>query len=135
MGLDNRKILVLVGQIFVTLAMMIYYSIACIVKLFVPYTSRCKSIKGETALITGAGSGLGKSLSKKLAKLGTRVVCVDIDTKANEQTVKEVKEAGGDAFAFTCDLSKKEIIYQVADQVRYFLLVNLQPFFAHNLMF
>lgn len=110
--------MVLIGQAFITIGMLIYYSVASIVKLFVPYTSRCKSIKGETVLVTGAGSGLGKSLSKKLAKLDTRVVCVDIDTKANEQTVKEIKEAGGSAFAFTCDLSKRENIYQVAAEIK-----------------
>lgn len=118
MVLDAKTIVTLIGHTFVMLGMIIYYSIACIVKQFVPYTSRSKSIKGETVLITGAGSGLGKSLAKKMAKLDTRVVCVDVNTKANEETVNEIKKDGGNAFAFTCDLSKKEDIYKVADEIK-----------------
>lgn len=118
MEMEPKEIMMLVVQTIISLLMMVYYSIACIVKQFVPYQKRCKSIKGETVLITGAGSGLGKSLAKKMAKLDTKVVCVDIDVKSNEQTVKEIKESGGNAISFKCDLSKKEDIYKVAGEIK-----------------
>lgn len=118
MEISAQQVLMLIGHTFVMIFMSIYYAIACIVKQFIPYQNRSKSIKGETVLITGAGSGLGKSLAKKMAKLESRIVCVDVDTKANELTVKEIKEAGGSAYAFTCDLSKKEEIYKVADKIK-----------------
>ena len=119
--MDVMATLTLIGQNLLILGMIVYYSIVCIVKQLVPYKYRCKDIKGQTVLITGSGSGLGRSLAKKMAKLDTRVVCVDVNTKANEETVKEIKADGGNAIAFTCDLSKREEIYKVADEVRYFI--------------
>ncbi len=116
--MDAIKILTIIGHVFVSLGMIIFYSLACIVKTFVPYKYRCKDIKGQTVLITGSGSGLGRSLAKKIARLHTRVVCLDVNTSANEDTVKEIKAAGGDAVAFTCDLSKREEIYKVADEIK-----------------
>ena len=115
--MDPQLILRLIGQVVVTLILTVFYAIVCLVKQVVPYKYRCKSIKGETVLITGTGSGLGKSLAKKMAKLDTRMILVDIDTKSNEQTAKEIIEAGGKAFTFTCDLSKKEDIYKISEEV------------------
>ncbi len=116
--MEPMKILSLIGHVFVTLGMIIFYSVACIIKLFIPYTKRCKDIKGQTVLITGSGSGLGRSLAKKLACLQTKIVCLDVNTASNEETVREIKSAGGDAVAFTCDLSKREEIYKVADEIK-----------------
>ena len=111
-------------KVLYSLALWIFCILSTLVKLCVPYTYRCKSIKNETALVTGAGSGLGKSLSKKLAKQGARLVLVDIDTKANEETADEIREMGGVAFTFTCDLSKREDIYRVAKEVILFYNIN-----------
>ena len=68
------------------------------------------------------GSGLGKSLSKKLAKLGATLVLWDIDEAANNQTQSEIERDGGKAYAFKCDLSKKDEIYKLALEVLSFYL-------------
>ena len=70
----------LVLKILFTFVIWPYYTLVALVNLLVPYKYRSKSIKNEVILVTGAGSGLGKSLSKKLAKLGARLVLIDIDT-------------------------------------------------------
>jgi len=57
-------------------------------------------------------------LSKKLAKQGSKLVLIDIDTAANEKTAEEITEASGQAFTYTCDLSNREDIYRVADKVK-----------------
>lgn len=63
------------------------------------------------------GSGIGKLLAKKLAKLGAIVVVWDVDEKNNEQTKNEIVADGGKAYAYKCDLTKKDDIYRVAQQV------------------
>ena len=107
-------------KIVYSLVLWLYYSVVTLVCQLVPYKYRSKSIRNETVLVTGAGSGLGKSLSKKLAKQGAKLVLVDIDTKANEKTVEEITEFGGQAFAYTCDLTNREEIYRVAEEVNFF---------------
>lgn len=103
------------GAIFV----LIYYSIFNSVRFLIPYKYRSKDISGELALVTGAGSGIGKSLAKKLSKFGCTVICWDIDEKANEQTAIEIQKSGGKAYSFKCDLSKRENVYEVADRVKH----------------
>jgi NAD(P)-dependent dehydrogenase (short-subunit alcohol dehydrogenase family) len=60
---------------------------------------------GRVALVTGAGSGLGKATAKQLAREGAGVACLDIVTDAVEKTVGEIGEAGGNARAYTVDVS------------------------------
>ena len=47
-----------------------------------------KSIAGEIVLITGGGSGIGRLMALKMAKLGAVVVTWDVNTKGNEEAAK-----------------------------------------------
>lgn len=109
-----------VKNIFITIGLIIYSIILCLVKQIVPYKYRSKSIENELALVTGSGSGIGKLIAIKLAKLGAKLVLVDIDKTSNEKTANEILANGGFAKAFTCDLSSRDNIYQLADQVKLF---------------
>ena len=92
---------------------MIYYTCESIFRRFVKPQE--KSLVGEVALITGAGHGLGKELAMQLSQLGVRVICWDINAKTCQETAQKVREMGGDAEAFQCDVSNRE---QVADTAR-----------------
>ena len=61
-------------------------------------------LQGKTALITGAGSGIGRATALRFATEGASVVAVDI-TDANDDTVAQVREAGGEAIAVHADVS------------------------------
>ena len=54
-------------------------------------------LEGQVALITGAGSGMGRSTAELFAQEGARVVVVDIDEAGGEQTVATIRAAGGEA--------------------------------------
>jgi len=60
---------------------------------------------GRVAVVTGAGSGLGRATAKQLASEGAGVACLDIVTDAVEKTVAEIAESGGNARAYTVDVS------------------------------
>ncbi len=79
----------LVLKILFTFLIWPYYTLVALVNLLIPYKYRSKSIKNEVILVTGAGSGLGKSLSKKLAKLGARLVLIDIAVAEVLESIKK----------------------------------------------
>ncbi|HZQ32319.1 MAG TPA: SDR family oxidoreductase [Mycobacterium sp.] len=60
-------------------------------------------IQGEVAVVTGAGSGIGRALATALASAGTHVVVGDIDGGAAEQTVGVISERGHRAVALAGD--------------------------------
>lgn len=78
-----------------------------------------KSIKPSQqayAVVTGAGSGIGRSFALALGKRGATVVCADINLEAAEQTVKLLAEQGATAFAVTCDVADAKQVAQLAEQ-------------------
>lgn len=62
-------------------------------------------LDGKTALITGAGSGIGRETSLLFAREGAQVLVVDLNGDAAEETAAAVREAGGHAVAFTADVA------------------------------
>lgn len=71
---------------------------------------------GKVALITGAGSGLGRHCAQMFSAEGAKVAIVDIDRDRAEQTLKLVTESDGDAIAITADVADKEQIADAVDQ-------------------
>ena len=54
-------------------------------------------LQGKVALVTGSGSGIGRAVALKYAAAGARVVVSDINQKGGDETVAQIKQAGGDA--------------------------------------
>src|SRR5690606_35360002 len=63
-------------------------------------------LKDRTAIITGAGSGIGRGMAQVFAKAGARVLVVDLKQEAADAVVKEITEANGLAAAFAADVSR-----------------------------
>ena len=64
-------------------------------------------LDGKVALITGAGSGLGRQAAQLFSAEGARVAIVDIDADRAEQAAKLVEQQGGDAIAIAADVARK----------------------------
>ncbi len=60
------------------------------------------------AIVTGAGNGIGEATAKRFAADGIRVAVVDIDETRAAKVAGEITEAGGQALAVRCDVSKAE---------------------------
>src|SRR3954467_1841898 len=69
-------------------------------------------LKGQTALVLGAGGGLGGAIAATLAREGARVAIGDIDFPALERTAKEVSQVGSEALSLTWDLGDLAVIDQ-----------------------
>ncbi len=59
----------------------------------------------KIALVTGAGSGIGRATALQLASEGARVAILDIDREAGCSTVKEIEKAGGEAIYLRADIA------------------------------
>jgi NAD(P)-dependent dehydrogenase (short-subunit alcohol dehydrogenase family) len=76
-------------------------------------SSRKRSRK-SSAIITGAGSGIGAAFAAELANRGGRVVCSDIDETTARATADAIVAAGGQALAVRCDVSRLDDVVQLA---------------------
>ena len=60
------------------------------------------------ALVTGAGSGIGRAIAVRYGKAGARVVVSDVDEESGGQTVQQIEDAGGTATFVAADVSEPE---------------------------
>src|SRR3954466_8194887 len=80
-----------------------------------------KRFEGKTPFVTGAASGIGRATAVAFAAEGARVVVTDRDEAALKETAEQVKAAGAEVLAITCDVSKpEEVEAAVAQAVKAF---------------
>jgi NAD(P)-dependent dehydrogenase (short-subunit alcohol dehydrogenase family) len=65
---------------------------------------------GKTAIITGGGGGIGRSTAIRFAKEGARVAVADVDSTIGEETVRLIKEDGGEAIFVKTNVTDSEQI-------------------------
>jgi len=73
-----------------------------------------KVTQKSSAVVTGAGSGIGRAFALELARRGGRVVCSDIRLATAQETVALIEAAGGQALAIECDVSDLKAVENLA---------------------
>ncbi len=70
--------------------------------------------QGKAALVTGAGSGIGRAIALRLAGEGAAVAVADVNTQGVEETAAMVQKLGVAAYPFTCDIASVEQVEATA---------------------
>jgi NAD(P)-dependent dehydrogenase (short-subunit alcohol dehydrogenase family) len=70
---------------------------------------------GKVAFVTGATSGIGRATALAFARQGAGVVVADIAADGVEETARLIEQAGGQALAVTCDVSRSEDVRAALD--------------------
>jgi NAD(P)-dependent dehydrogenase (short-subunit alcohol dehydrogenase family) len=74
-----------------------------------------KHFSGKVAVITGAGSGLGREFALTAAGLGMKLVLADVQADALERTTDELLGQGVEVLSMVCDVSKGAHVQELAD--------------------
>lgn len=73
------------------------------------------SLEGKTALVTGAGSGIGRAVAIRFARAGARTAAVDVAEDSASETLREIEKLGTIGVKVACDVTKQ---HQVIDTFR-----------------
>src|SRR5687767_3351588 len=74
-------------------------------------------LAGKTTVITGGGTGLGRSMALRMAALGARIAVLGRRPQPLEDTVAEIRANGGTASAVPCDIREPEAVAAAFDRV------------------
>ena len=81
----------------------------------------------KTALVTGAGSGIGRSIATTLAEMGLRVALVGRDREKLERTRADFAKGRDSAFVATCDITDRFAVKSLVDQVMAAFEIDRRP--------
>jgi 3-oxoacyl-[acyl-carrier protein] reductase len=74
-------------------------------------------LSGQIALVTGASSGIGRSIAVALGQAGAKIACVARRADKLAETVEAIRAVGGEAEAFACDVTDAASVQKVVDAV------------------
>ncbi len=74
-------------------------------------------LEGKVALVTGAGSGIGRVTAQVMAREGARVAAIDWDLPSAEETVRQIDAEGLEAVALECDVSDEDAVRGTVDAI------------------
>jgi len=74
------------------------------------------SLEGKVALVTGAGSGIGRAIAIRLAEVGAAVAVLDRNGDGGRETVSLIERAGGNASFISCDVSSAAQCHEAVER-------------------
>lgn len=75
------------------------------------------SLQGKNAVVTGAGTGIGRAIALAFADAGAKIACIDLNDKAAEETTGLIRGRGQHAIAVSCDVSNEDGVRAAAATV------------------
>jgi 2-hydroxycyclohexanecarboxyl-CoA dehydrogenase len=76
------------------------------------------SLKGKVAIVTGAGSGIGRAIAVRLARDEAAIAVLDLNGDGAAETAKLITDAGGKALALAADCANEVAIKEAAAKIR-----------------
>jgi NAD(P)-dependent dehydrogenase (short-subunit alcohol dehydrogenase family) len=77
-----------------------------------------RRLEGRTAIVTGAAAGMGRAAAILFAREGARVCVSDVADHGGAETVSTIRQAGGEAFNITCDVSNSVSVAAMVAETR-----------------
>ena len=74
-------------------------------------------LESKIAVITGSSSGIGKATAERFAKEGAIVICADINLDGVKKATQEIKDAGGEAYAYYIDVAEEEKVKEFTAEI------------------
>jgi NAD(P)-dependent dehydrogenase (short-subunit alcohol dehydrogenase family) len=74
-------------------------------------------VEGKVAVVTGASSGIGAVVAKRLGEAGAKVVVLARRAEKLEEVCQDIENMGGEAYPYPCDLTNFENVDEVVDQI------------------
>jgi len=75
------------------------------------------NLTGKTAIITGGGSGIGRSISLLFGAKGAHVFILELNQNAGEATAEEIRQQGGKANCYACNVTSQAEVAVIFEQI------------------